>query len=143
MHRRCGLCGSPFGLIRYEWWGERCCSEKCREQFLERMAEDRKRFAKWLISSQSVRIVGVRYQWVTKNRTEEIFVELGTFAFDRGTLRMYIMSELCQEEQLILERLMDGHGLDQVLMALSEICGLKSEQVSDATYGPSHPGPTG
>ena len=48
MHNTCSLCKGPFGLIRYRWWGERFCSEKCRRAFLKKVADERDRLRKWL-----------------------------------------------------------------------------------------------
>jgi hypothetical protein len=48
MHKTCSLCKGPFGLIRYRWWGEQFCSEKCRRAFLKKVVDERDRLRKWL-----------------------------------------------------------------------------------------------
>jgi hypothetical protein len=47
---RCTWCRGRFGMVRYPWWGERFCSQKCRKAFLDKMAQDRDRIRKWIAS---------------------------------------------------------------------------------------------
>jgi endogenous inhibitor of DNA gyrase (YacG/DUF329 family) len=39
--KRCALCGGKFGLIRQRWHSRQFCSAKCREKFLNQVANDR------------------------------------------------------------------------------------------------------
>jgi endogenous inhibitor of DNA gyrase (YacG/DUF329 family) len=41
--RRCVHCSSKFGLIRHRWYTRQFCRKRCREAFLNKLAEDRQR----------------------------------------------------------------------------------------------------
>jgi hypothetical protein len=47
--RHCANCGTTkFGLIRHKWYGHQFCRKKCLNVFLDKLANDKKQFLKWL-----------------------------------------------------------------------------------------------
>jgi endogenous inhibitor of DNA gyrase (YacG/DUF329 family) len=46
--KQCSECRGRFGLIRSRYWASQFCSKKCREVFLQRLADERTRINKWL-----------------------------------------------------------------------------------------------
>ena len=49
MKHRCGNadCNRPFGLIRWRWYCEQFCSERCRDNY-KRQRERNKAYWRWL-----------------------------------------------------------------------------------------------
>jgi hypothetical protein len=38
MKQRCAHCGGRFGLIRHRWYGHHFCRARCREAYLDKLA---------------------------------------------------------------------------------------------------------
>jgi hypothetical protein len=47
-HNRCAHCGSKFGLVMHERWGQKFCRKSCREQHIAKRQRDYSWMRKWL-----------------------------------------------------------------------------------------------
>jgi endogenous inhibitor of DNA gyrase (YacG/DUF329 family) len=45
--KRCDTCGGKFGMVVQRWYGMRFCRKRCRELYLDKLAQDRDRIRKW------------------------------------------------------------------------------------------------
>ena len=44
----CDLCGGPFGMVTYRWWGSKFCKKRCKETYVGGVAIGRDSIRRWL-----------------------------------------------------------------------------------------------
>ena len=45
--KRCAHCNGKFGLTQHRWYNVAFCSKRCREKYLDKLAQDRDRIKAW------------------------------------------------------------------------------------------------